>query len=262
MTAIATNISSRRVVVAGLQIACDEAGSGPALLVLHHEIGSPGWMQFYDELSVVRRVLVPDLPGYGRSGRPDWARSPRDLAVLMHLFLDKTGIGDVDVVGLGFGGWIAAEMATMNQGRFRSLVLVNPYGLKPREGEILDQFLISHEDFVRRGFSDARNFESVFTAEPPLDTLEAWDIHREMTTRIAWKPYMYSPALPALLPEVRVPTLVAAGVDDVIAPTECAREYASLLPKAELHMVACAGHLADLEQPAELAASIVTFLNA
>ena len=261
MTATASNVSTGMLEVAGLELAWDEAGGGPPLLVLHHEIGSPGWTQFHEEMTANRRVLVPDLPGYGRSHQPEWARSPRDLAILLHLFLDKAGLNEVDVVGLGFGGWIAAEMATMNQVRLRSLVLVNPYGLKPREGEILDQFLIGHEDFVRRGFADPGRFEAVFGAEPPIEMLEAWDIHREMTTRIAWKPYMYNPALPALLPEVRVSASIVAGEGDAIAPPDCAAHYAALLPNARLEILPRAGHFAELERPAELAATIRTFLG-
>ena len=76
MTTTTTNLSTRVVPVGGGEIAVDESGAGPGLLVLHHEIGSPGWTEFYDELARGRTVAVPDLPGYGRSTRPEWARSP------------------------------------------------------------------------------------------------------------------------------------------------------------------------------------------
>lgn len=247
--------------VAGGEVLVAEAGDGPPLLILHHEIGSPGWLPFYDALARSFRVLVPDLPGYGSSTRPDWARHPRDLAVILQLLLDELDIAELDLVGLGFGGWVAAEMATMSQRRFRRLVLVNPYGLKPSEGEILDQFVVSHEEFVQSGFADAAAFERVFRALPSVDQLESWDIHREMTTRIAWKPYMFSLALAPLLASVRTPTLVVAGSKDQIAPPECARRYVDCMPEARLLTLDGAGHFADMEQPEELAAAIDSFMR-
>ena len=61
--------------------------------------------------------------------------------------------------GLGFGGWVAAEMAVMRPQRFAHLVLVGPAGLLPRDGYITDQMTIDHEDYVRAGFADEAAFE-------------------------------------------------------------------------------------------------------
>src|SRR5206468_2400626 len=119
---------------------------------------------------------------------------------------------------------------------------------------------LGHEEFVRRGFNDRGRFEAVFGAEPAIDVLEGWDSHREMTTRIAWKPYMYNPALAPLLPMVQVPALVLAGDHDHVAPPDCDRQYANLLPRAELCALPSAGHFADLECPHESAALVRKFL--
>lgn len=251
----------RTTLVAGGKVAVAERGFGAPLLVLHHEIGSPGWLPFYEALATSHHVIVPDLPGYGASSRPEWARHSRDLAILTLLLLDELGIGEIDLVGLGFGGWLAAEMAPMAQRRLRSLVLVNPYGLKPREDDILDQFVMGHEDFVRCGFADSAGFEAVFGMLPSLEQLEVWDLHREMTTRIAWKPYMFSQALPALLTSVRTPTLVVSAAKDAIAPADCARRYAEVLPRARLVRLEGAGHFAEMEQPEALASLIRQFLR-
>ena len=66
-------------------------------------------------------------------------------------------------------------------------------GIKPRAGDILDQALLSYLDYVRAGFADPTMLEAVFGAEIPTDVLEHWDLNREMTFRIAWKPYLYNP---------------------------------------------------------------------
>jgi pimeloyl-ACP methyl ester carboxylesterase len=249
------------VQTAGCEVAYRTGGEGPPLVILHHEIGNPGWLPFYTDLGQSHTVIVPDLPGYGDSERPAWARNPRDLAAMMQLFLDQVAPGPVDLVGLGFGGWLAAEMAANNQRRLSHLILVNPYGLKPRQGEIVDQFLISHEGFVREGFADPTAFEAVYAAVPPVDQLEAWDIHREMTTRIAWTPYMFDPALEHLLASITLPVLVVRGAADRIVPADHAARYAAALPNARLMDLPAAGHFAEMERPAELAAAVREFVT-
>src|SRR5690348_10747749 len=75
-------IEGRTVEVAGLTIRTSERGTGsPPFVVLHHSTG-PLWTPFHDALAESGAVLAPDLPGYGRSERPDDARSPRDLGIL------------------------------------------------------------------------------------------------------------------------------------------------------------------------------------
>jgi len=244
----------QRVSVAGGNVRVQHAGSGDPLVVVHHDIGSPGWLPFYEGLAASAHVYVPDMPGYGQSDRPDWARFVRDEAVLTLQTLDALGLDRVALVGLGFGGYVAAEMATMAQARLSRLVLVGAMGLQPPagEGEILDQFLLSHEEYVRAACADEASFARHF-GEPPVAQLVQWDVDREMTTRIAWKPYMFSQQLPALLAGVRTPTLLVWGEHDRVVPRSCAERYLEALPNARLEVVAGAGHLVEIEQPERLA---------
>ena len=110
---------------------------------------------------------------------------------------------------------------------FRRLVLVGAMGILPAAGEILDQALVSYIDYVRAGFEDAGTFERIWGAEPPVSQLEQWDLNREMTFRIAWKPYMYNPTLPHLLGGVRAPALVVWGA----ATASCRSSAASDTPR-------------------------------
>ncbi|MDQ5832039.1 MAG: alpha/beta hydrolase, partial [Actinomycetota bacterium] len=187
--------------------------------------------------------------GYEGSERPDWLRNVRDIAVIYQSLLAERGLTGVSLLGLGFGGWIAAEMATMAPTAFRRLVLVGAMGIRPAAGEILDQALVSYVEYVRAGFEDAGTFERIWGAEPPVSQLEQWDLNREMTFRIAWKPYMYNPTLPHLLGGVRAPALVVWGRRDRVVPLECGERYAKALPKARLAVVEGAGHFVEMEQP-------------
>jgi len=240
-------------------------GDGPPALVLHHDIGAPERPEFYDALAQHFTVFAPSHPGYDGAPRPDWMRSVRDMAVVYQGLLAQHAAtrepGTLTLIGLGFGGWIAAEMATMAPRAFRRLVLVGAMGLKPERGEILDQALLSYIDYVRRGFANQHAFDRVFGAEPPTSRLEQWDLNREMTFRIAWKPYMYKPTLPYLLGAVTTPTLVVWGARDEIVPRECGERYAKSLANARLEIVAEAGHFVDMEKPDELARLVARFAS-
>ena len=253
MTTSTETHSVGQIEVAQRRIQYLEGGSGAPLLVLHHSIGNPGWLPFYEGLAGSFAVTVPDLPGYGQSERPEWARHPRDLAILFHQMLEKRGIDSLAIVGLGLGGWIAAEMATMNQSRISSLVIVGAPGVQPDNGDILDQMLVDYHEYVQAGFHDAAKYEAEFGAEPASELQELWDFSREMTARLSWKPYMFSHQLPHLLQEVQTPTLIVWGHDDRVVPIDAARIYERSLPNGRLVTVEDCGHLVDMEQPERLA---------
>lgn len=252
--------AERDVLVSGLSVMLRESGEGEPLVVLHHSTG-PLWTPFYDRLAGDFAVVAPDIPGFGKSARPTWARSPRDEAILLHHLLDELGLDGVHLVGLGFGGWIAAEMATMGHHRLKSLVLVGAAGLKPERGDIHDPLLAGYEEYVRRGFCDDRAFEAVFGPEASAELIELWDYSREMTARLNWKPWMYSWELPNVLPGVRTPALVVWGRHDRVIPLVCGEQYAALLANARLEVVEGAGHIVDLEQADALARLIVEFAH-
>lgn len=245
--------TSETLPIAGGAVHIARAGSGTPLLVLHHDIGSPDRLPFYETLARRFTVLVPSHPGYDKSERPTWMRNVRDVAAVYGALIAEKDLRDVTLVGLGFGGWIAAEMATMNPRGFRRLVLVGAMGIKPEHGVIADQALVSYIDYVRMGFADQQKFEATWGAEPPTATLEQWDVNREMTFRIAWKPYMYNASLPHLLGGVKIPSLVVHGREDRIVPLECSERYAKALPSARLDVLDGAGHFVEMEKPEELA---------
>jgi pimeloyl-ACP methyl ester carboxylesterase len=239
------------VEVAGIKLHLARAGSGRPVLVLHHDIGSPERLDFYDALASRFAVLVPHHPGYGKSERPQWLRGVRDVAVLYQWLLGDLGIERPSLVGLGFGGWIAAEMATMAPAALHRLVLVGAMGLKPPEGDILDQAILSYIDYARAGFHDDAAFARIY-GDVTTDQLVAWDICREMCFRIAWKPYMYSQTLPHLLGGVKAPALVVWGEDDRVVPRGAGELYAAALPRARFEIVPAAGHCVEMEAPEAL----------
>ncbi|HWB50294.1 MAG TPA: alpha/beta hydrolase [Stellaceae bacterium] len=253
--------SDREVDLGGLKVRVGRGGAGRPVLVLHHDIGTLDKLPFYETLAGRFDVIVPVHPGFGeKSERPQWLRHPRDSAALYHWLLAELGVERASLVGLGFGGWIAAEMAALAPRDFHRLVLVGAMGIKPPEGEIMDQAIVSYVDYAQAGFHDpaafARNYGDVSTEQ-----LVEWDLCREMSFRVAWKPYMYNASLPHLLGGVRAPSLVVWGDDDRIVPKSAGEVYAKALPKARFETVAACGHCVEMEQPDALAKLVTAFIE-
>ena len=247
--------------VAGTNVRVLEAGSGEPLVLLHHDIGTLERLPFYDALAANYRVILPIHPGWGlTSERPEWMRSVRDIAAMYRMLLAEMGIAKAHLVGLGFGGWIAAEMATMAPADTGKLVLVGAMGVQPKEGFIADMAIVGYLDYARAFFHDESVFDAVY-GEPTGDMLEGFDICREMCFRTAWKPYMFSHTLPNLLLSVPNQALVVWGEDDKIVPAECADLYCAALPNARKEVVAGAGHAVDMEKPDQLAGLVAGFLG-
>jgi pimeloyl-ACP methyl ester carboxylesterase len=247
--------------IAGIRLHLTRGGSGRPVLVLHHDIGTPDRLPFYDTLAQNFDVLVPHHPGWGKSERPQWLRSVRDIAAMHSWLLGDLGLSDVSLVGLGFGGWIAAEMASQAPHAYRKLVLVGAMGINPPEGYIADQAIVSYLDYPQAGFHDLAAFARVY-GDVTTDQLEQWDICREMVFRTAWKPYMYSQTLPHLLGGVKSPALVVWGEQDKVVPASTAEQYVAALGRARREIVRNSGHAVEMEQPAELAHLVSSFVNA
>jgi pimeloyl-ACP methyl ester carboxylesterase len=251
---------TQSVEVVGLRMSVLKGGRGPALLVLHRDTGRGGWTPLHETLASSFTIYAPALPGFDDSSRPDWMRTVSELATVTGLAIDALRLGPMPILGLGFGGWVAVETAVQSPSRVSALVLHAPVGLQPAHGEILDQFLYSTVDYIKLGFANAVRVDQLYGEMPAEDILRSWDWNREMTTRLAWKPYMFNRALPNLLAAISTPTLVIRSGADRIVPPGIADRYTDLIPGSRLVELPGAGHQADLEHPAELAAIVKDFL--
>lgn len=253
--------TEQHVQVAGTSLQIFRGGQGAPLLVFHGPEGNPGWTPYYDALAQHYLVLAPSHPGFNGSQRPTWLETIGHLAHFYHWFLDEQQLEHVHVLGFSMGGWLAAETALMCTHRLAKLVLVDATGIKPREGEILDIFLHSSEQLAQLACDDPRaipQYEEWFggTATPELTQQ-----NREMAVRLCWKPYMYNPALPALLPRLRLPTLIVWGREDRIVPVNCGDLYQQAIPGSVLKVIERCGHMPQLERPQEFLQTVRDFLG-
>jgi pimeloyl-ACP methyl ester carboxylesterase len=252
------------VEMAGITVALRRDGRGTPLLVIHGEFGVPGWLDSFAALAEDHDVIVPSLPGFGASTRPDWIMGVHDLAAWVTWFARDYGLPlPVDAVGFSLGGWIAAEIATVAPQFFRKLVLVGAMGLKPEAGEIFDYFLDSGMAGLRHAFhrpDESAEFRRYWGRELTPEEADLVEQHRETTCRIAWKPYMHSLTLRPLLRGAATPTLLVWGEDDAITPLNCGELYARAMPQARLVTIADCGHMPEIEKPAEFAVLVRRFL--
>jgi pimeloyl-ACP methyl ester carboxylesterase len=238
-------------------------GEGPPVLVLPHDNGWAPDTVFIDALARSGRVYAPWLPGF-HNGHPDewtWVNDTRDVALVLASVVRQLGLSRLSVVGLGYGGWIAAEMACANPALFEHITLVAPMGIRPDQGAIYDQFLAASQHYAERAYHDRSVFVRTYTEEPPYEQLEAWETDREMLGRIAWKPYLYNPTLERLLVGVDVPTVVVHGDDDRIVPRRASEQYVAALANARLVDLADCGHAAEVEQPTQLTGIVTGALS-
>ena len=253
------------VEAAGLRVQLRRGGEGPPLLILHGELGVPGWLRAWEALGREFTVHVPSLPGFGQSARPDWIIGVRDLAAWVAWLVRDLGLPTpLPVIGSSLGGWVAAEIATVNAGLFSKLVLVAPAGVRPDAGEVWDYFVHSIREAYTQSFWDpagapehARFYGDGLT--PESEAQAEWN--REMAARLVWKPYMRSHTLPALLAGVATPTLLVWGREDAIIPLAAGERWARAIPGARTCVLDRCGHLPEMERPDEFVRAVREFLT-
>jgi pimeloyl-ACP methyl ester carboxylesterase len=241
-----------------------KGGTGNPLLVLHGVEGHEGWLAFHEALAEHATVYAPSHPGYGHTERPAWMETIAHQAVFYHWFLQEAGLQAVDLVGVGVGGWIAAQMAVMCADHVRHLVLVDAAGIRPRQGETLDLFIIPWREVVERSFYDAQHsaeYQRIYGAAPIQEFGGLREAGRSMSIRMCYRPYMHDPALFPTLGKIGVPTLIVWGAQDQIMPIECGHLYQEAIPGARLRVIEQCGHWPHFEQPQALAEIIREFLS-
>ena len=261
---LATVPSEERVTVGQTQLYLLKGGSGRPCLVLHGIEGHEGWLTFHEILAGRHTVWAPSHPGYGHTPAPDWLTSVQHQAIFYHWFLQQAGLDQVDLVGTGLGGWIAAEMAVMDSSRLRRLVLVDAAGIRPQQSDMLDVFLVPWRQVIERGFltgQESPEYQRIYTNAPIQEFGGIREAGRMMTMRMCFKPYMHDPSLPGMLSKIRTPTLVVWGDADQMIPLECGHAFANSIPGARLHVLPDCGHFAHLDQPQRFAEALREFLS-
>jgi pimeloyl-ACP methyl ester carboxylesterase len=250
----------RELAVRGTPIHMTQGGAGPALLFLHGAGGAGRWLPFQERLAGNFSVYFPSHPGHGGSPAAEWIEHISDLAFHYLDLLDQLGLERVHLVGASFGGWIAAEMATMAAHRLASLVLIDPVGIRVDGWIYPFLFGMDIPEIVATIFHNPMAALALAPPDQSIDTLALQYRQGAALARVAWNPYLYDPLLRRRLGRIASPTLLCWGAHDRLAPlSPCGETWAKAIPSARLQVFDESGHVPHLEEPEAVAAAVADF---
>lgn len=236
----------------------DEGESSQCPLVLVHGAGASSvtWMDVVRRASGRRRCVAPDLPGHGQSDA--W----HDVSLDLYRDAVGTVCAKLDVpravlVGHSMGGAIALRVALSWPERVAGLILV-------ATGARLKVAPALHEVLARRfdEYGEALRL-SAFSPSTPRDVVDRW-----LAVAIGAPQEVCAADFRALdgfdvrprLAEIKIPTLVIGGADDLLTPPRLQRELQAGLPNARVEIVPHAGHMVMWERPDAFHAAFDPFL--
>jgi pimeloyl-ACP methyl ester carboxylesterase len=221
--------------------------AGRLFLLLHAAGSNAGmWRRQCEGLGRAHSVVVPDLPGHGRSSGVEGLPSIEAYADSVVRFVEALRLRPLVLVGRSMGGAVAMAIAARGPSFVQGLVLACT---APRF-EFAPESLERHRDVVRGRLPQQFTTET-FSPATGMDVMrEAWTEQVKTDPRVRYTDMLACQAFQgrALLARIRVPTLVVAGADDQVTPVALAEELARGIAGARLEVLAQAGHQAPLEQ--------------
>ena len=234
-------------------VAYAEQGDGPVALFVHGVLlNSHLWRHQLAHLSDIRRCLAPDLLAHGATEvTPGGDVSVTANARMLKEFLDALGIDQVDLVGNDSGGGIAQIFAANYPERVRSLTLTDcdahdnwpPEAFKPflamaaagglkdtLNAMLADKSIYRSEGALGPAYEHPANVTDA-DIETYLRPLVQSEVRlKDFERFLAAFDNKHTLAIEAQLKQLKAPTLIVWGTDDVYFPVEWARWLASTIP--------------------------------
>lgn len=230
----------------------------PALIILHGwGLSSDSYHELAKLLAEDFHVIVPDLPGFGKTPVPKDAYRVSDYAAVVKKLLKDQKINEVVIVGHSFGGRIAIRLAQSSAKLVKALVLTGTPGVEKfhlkrslkraiywtaAKGMKIVSFVPAVKR-LRSRFYQHRDFGAVegVMKETFLNVV------REDLTSVAKK--------------IQQPTLLLWGARDQLAPIYDAEKMLKIMPHSYLKIFNKVGHKLPYEKPHEFAQEVLTFTN-
>jgi len=253
----------RTVMAAGIRTNLHDLGQGSPLLMIHGS--GPGvsayanWRLAMPELAKARRVIAPDMVGFGFSERPAGQRYTMDAWVAQAVgVLDALDVERADLVGNSFGGALALALAIRHPQRVRRLVLMGSVGVPFAITPGLDA-VWGYEPSL----ATMRALLDVFAHDTRLATDELARLRYEASIRPG-----FHESFAAMFPAPRqrwvdamcsaeadiraLPheTLMLHGREDRVIPLANSLTLAQWIPNSQLHVFGHCGHWTQIEHAA------------
>jgi len=268
--------TSRFAQAGDVRVHYHEAGEGPVLLCIHGGApGAFGWGNFgrnVEELSQHFRVIVVDLPGYGKSDKPDVENGRNAMyAEVMAAFLESLGIKRAHVLGMATGGAVAIRLAVERPDLVDQLVLVSSAGGQTMFG-LRRKVTASQVYYGGSGptlekmhayLSQLLYDPSLITEEVLRERYEA-SIEPEFMTKApeGRTSVRHTPEdLWKRLDEIQAQTLIIWGRENRAQSYENAVFMLSRIPRAQLHVFGECGLWVPFEKPSEFNSLVTGFIH-
>lgn len=255
----------RSIALEGRTYAFHDVGVGVPLLLLH---GFPFTSESYwpqlESPPKGFRLIVPDHRGFGQSAAATGTTTMEAMADDALRLLDALSLGPAVVGGVSMGGYVAMALARLDPGRVRGLVLIDTQATADDEAGRARRETVA-ADVLANGVAGLVQgmLPKLFAAgtEPAIR-------NRVEAMMLAQQPDVVAKASRGmgqrsdskdLLARFFGPALIVVGAEDVITPPEKARAMGELISGATVEVVAQAGHLTPVEQPARFNALLEAF---
>jgi 3-oxoadipate enol-lactonase len=258
-----------KVRIAGGDVAYDARGKGEALLLLHaFPLGLVMWDAQVRAFGSSHHVIRFDARGFGGSPPGDGLLTMERIADDGVALLDHLGVSRAIVCGLSMGGYAAFAMVRRHPDRLKALVLADTRA--GADGDSARAARAAQADKARKEGSAA-------IADAVLPKLVGETTHKQRPELLAWlretiaanPPRGIADALAGLaaradstptLREIRVPTLVVCGDEDVLTPLAESEALVRGIAGSRLEVVPAAGHLSSVENPERFNEALGKFL--
>lgn len=251
------------LIIGGLKVHCKVAGQGVPILILH------GWGGSSDSWKAVQvglaqhgyRVIVPDLPGFGKTPAPLSAWGLQRYLSFVYEFVEKLSLSSFFLVGHSFGGRIAVKFAAQYPNLLKGLVLVDSAGIPSKPSlktKLVKRFVkIGKIALSPRIFSWMRERAKIllYVVLRNSDYAKAKGIMKETMKEILKEDI--SPDLPS----IKTPTLILWGEKDQVTPVGNAYVFQKNILHAQLKVFPRVGHSPHLKIPEECSNAITDFLK-
>ncbi len=241
----------------------------PVLMIQGLGADSRGWMRQRRAFAAHHRVVLFDNRGVGRSDKPEGRYDLEVMAADALCVLDELGIESAHVVGASMGGVIAQLLGVRHPDRVRSLTLAcTACRHHPWRRELLAEWArVAQEDGMGAFANEAARWlvgpRSLRRFWPAFSALGAVALNVGADPFVSQVEAILSldDHIRTQLGEVRVPTLVVVGSQDILTPLGDSEEIAELVPTAELAVVTGAAHGFMFEHASAFNRTVLAFLD-
>jgi 3-oxoadipate enol-lactonase len=256
--------------VRGIEMAYDDVGSGPAVVLLHgYPFNRSMWREQVEALSASYRVIAPDLRGHGETTATNEPATMDEMARDVAALMDELDIRRAALGGLSMGGYVTLAFYRRFPLRVRALVLADT-----RPQADTEEARRNREQQARKALKEGMSGIAEVSLPKALAPATIKDrpkvVARVREMMLKTRPEGAAAALRGMaarvdqsdfLPSIFAPTLIIVGSLDELTPPKDAEFMRREIRGSRLEIIDGAAHVSNIENPAEFNRALRSFLD-